>query len=94
MTKEQSNILWIGLFLVVVYVFTDIRVRDLIFGRESVAHAAEPTSFTVFSGSPASTGNGQTNAGNPPSINGVASPVTGGTATPVPGSSGGGVVML
>lgn len=84
MTRDQSNILWIGLFLVVAYVFTDIRVRDLIFGRESVAHAAEPASFTVFSvGSPSSTGNGQTNSGNPPSVNGVASPTVGGTATPV-----------
>lgn len=82
MTKEQSNILWVGLFLVVAYVFTDIRVRNLIFGRESVAHPAETTSFTMFN-APGSTGNGQSNTGNSPTINGVASPVTGGTATPV-----------
>jgi hypothetical protein len=84
MTREQSNILWVGLFLVVAYVFTDIRVRNLIFGRESVAHPAEPASFTLYNvGSPSSTGNGQSNTGNAPTINGVASPTIGGTATPV-----------
>lgn len=97
MTKEQSNILWVGLFLVVAYVFTDIRVRNLVFGREQVAHPAETTSFTLYNvGSPSSTGNGQSNTGNSPTINGVASPTVGGTATPVPGnnSSGGTVLLL
>lgn len=70
MTRQQQTILWIGLFLVIVYLFTDVNVRNLFFNRGSQKSPATTSSFTVFSGSPASTGNGQSNSGNAPSIQG------------------------
>lgn len=68
MSREQSYILWIGLGLLLVYFFSDINIRDMLFGRKNY----KPATTNAFldslvtqigsSGIPV-TGNGHTNGG-------------------------------
>lgn len=65
MTREQNMILWIGLALVGVYLFTDVTVRNMIFNRK----AAPPTTTAAltladFTGIPSSVGNTQSSTNN------------------------------
>jgi len=70
MTRQQSTILWIGLFLVVVYLFTDTSVRDVVFNRNQ-KNPTVTSSFTVLTPAASSTGNGQSNSGNSPTVPGT-----------------------
>lgn len=80
MNKQQAYVMWIGLLLLLAYLFTDASVRNMIFGRGSGAKTSTNTflasavsglpaggSITPASGLPSSTGNGQNN-GNPPKV--------------------------
>jgi hypothetical protein len=69
MSKQQEYILWIGIFLLLVYLFTDVNVRDLIFNRGSGAVSQTNTfAADIQAGLPSSTGNTHSNTGNTGSV--------------------------
>lgn len=67
MNKQQNLILWIGLGLIMVYLLTDITVRNTLFGRgvKTVSSNIQPgLTAADFTGLPSSVGNTQSNTGN------------------------------
>jgi hypothetical protein len=56
MNKYQTYILWIGLVIVLVYLFTDSSVRDAIFGRNASASTASNVTLTSVETSLGATG--------------------------------------
>jgi hypothetical protein len=69
MSRYQDLILWIGLGLVLVYLFTDANVRNTLFNRSGTKPT--PTAALTladFQGLPSSVGNTQSNTGNTGSV--------------------------
>lgn len=64
MTKEQNIILWIGLGLVLVYLFTGNILASFTKKTTTVSSAGPALTIQDFGGLPSSTGNGQSNSGN------------------------------
>jgi hypothetical protein len=53
-SRDQANILWIGLLLAVLYLFTDANIRNMIFGRGSSKPKVTTSSFNLTSPSTSS----------------------------------------
>ena len=77
MNKQQNTILWIGLALVMLFLFTDANFRNTIFGRNqsgpagsagaaagAAGKAAANGALSIFGGLPVNVGNTHSNTGN------------------------------
>jgi hypothetical protein len=47
MTQQQKGIIWIGVLVVLVFLFTDPTFRDKLFGRGASKPAATKAAFTT-----------------------------------------------